>query len=112
MNSRLWKTAAFLTAAGTLALMFIGYPFGFGYLLGCLVSILLYKRIESFWTGVLDSGSAQRGTGFFHFLVNYGMMAGSLLLSALLPEYLNIFACAAGLMLIKFTTIVDMIIHH
>ena len=112
MNARLWKTAAVLTAAGGLILLLINWRLSTGYILGCLVSVLLYKRNESFWTGVLDSGHAVRGTGFLHFLVNYGLMGGSMLISALLPQYLNIFACAAGLMLIKMTTVADVLIHQ
>ena len=97
---------------GTVILLIFGLPLGAGYLLGCLISILLYKRNESFWTSVLDSGHAVKGTGFLHFLVNYGLMAGGLILSALVPDYLNIFACAAGMMLIKLTTVADVVIHH
>ena len=112
MNERLWKTAVVLTGAGVLILLIFGLRFSLGWLLGCVVSVLLYKRNDSFWSSVLDTGEAGRGTGFLHFLVNYGMMAGALLVSAFFPEYLNIFACAAGMMLIKLTTVADVMIHH
>ena len=106
MNERSWKIAWLLTGIGTLS-GFIRISFGVGYLSGCLVGLLLYKRNEVYWSGILDGGRAARGTGFLHFLVNYGMMAALLVLAAFFPEYLNIFACAIGMMVIKFTSLID-----
>lgn len=111
MNRRTWITALVLTAIGSLS-FFVYRPAGLGYLLGCLTAILLYKRNEWFWTGVLDQRSATQWTGFLHFIVNYLMMGGVLVLSALYPQYLNIFACAIGLFLIKITVTIDVLIHR
>ena len=41
---------------------------------------------------------------------NILIMAGVLVLCAVCPEYLNIFACASGMMAIKITSIVDVLI--
>ena len=81
-----------------------------GFALGACGSILLYVRNDRFWSAVLDSGSATKYTGVLHFLVNYGIMAGTLLLSALVPNVFNIFACAIGLMLLKISVIIKEII--
>ena len=84
-----------------------------GFALGAVASVLLYIRNEQFWSGVLDTGTATKYTGIFHFLINYGIMAGVLVLSALKPELFNIFACAVGLLLLKISVIIkETIIKH
>jgi len=107
MTKKSWKIACIVILAGLITLI-VDWRWTTGYMLGCLVAIILYKRNEHFWSGILDTGHAQKGTGFFHFLINYGLMAGVLILSALYPQYLNIFACAIGMMLIKITSVIDM----
>ena len=111
MDQRLWKYACIIAAAG-MCTVFISWRFAAGYLLGCAVCMLNYKRNESFWTGILNIGTAKKGTGFLHFLLNYALMAGSMLLAAFFPQYLNLFGVAAGLMLIKLATIADAVLHH
>lgn len=111
MDRRLWKYACVITVIG-LCTIFISRQVAAGFLLGCAVCLLNYKRNESFWTGILNIGTAKKGTGFLHFLFNYAFMAGSMLLAVFLPQYLNIFGVAAGLMLIKVATIVDAVLHH
>lgn len=111
MTKRTWKTAAVLIVLGTCT-AFVYRPAGFGFLLGSLTAVLLYKRNEHFWTGVLDQRSATQWTGFFHFIINYLLMGGVMVISALKPEYLNIFACAIGLFLIKITVTIDVLIHR
>ena len=99
------RTIAVITCLGLLTgLLDIRYALGFG--LGALASILLYFRNDSFWSDVLDTGTSTKYTGIFHFLINYLIMAGVLLAGAFLPQFFNIFACAAGLMLIKISVIV------
>lgn len=110
MTKRTWITAFILMAVGTCTIL-ISRPVGLGFLLGSLTAVLLYKRNEIFWTGVLNQGSAHQWTGFFHFIVNYALMAGVLVLSALYSDYLNIFACAVGLFLIKITVTADVLLH-
>jgi hypothetical protein len=111
MTKRTWITALVLTLLGTCT-VFIHRPIGFGFLLGSVTAVLLYKRNEWFWTGVLDQRSATQWTGFLHFIINYLLMGGVLVLSALKPEYFNIFACAVGLFLIKITVTIDVLIHR
>jgi hypothetical protein len=56
---------------------------------------------------VLDTGHARRGTGFPHFLINFALMGGLLILSVYNPQVLNIFASAAGLMAVKSAIILN-----
>ena len=92
---------------------FADITYASGYALGCAASVLLYIRNDRFWSGVLDSGSATKYTGIFHFLINYLIMAGVLLVSALYPQFFNIFTCAVGLMLLKISVIIkETILRH
>lgn len=100
MDGKAWKITWVIAAVGLLS-GFIDWRCATGYALGCAIAALLYKRNEGYWNEIVDIGNAKKGTGFSHFLVNYGLMAGSLILCAKLPQYFNIFACAIGLMLIK-----------
>jgi hypothetical protein len=111
MTKRTWTIAAVLMVIGTCTLL-ISRPVGFGFLLGASTAVLLYKRNESYWTSILNQGSATKWTGFFHFIINYALMAGVLLICALKQEYLNIFACAIGLFLIKITVTVDVLVNR
>lgn len=110
MTKRTWITAFILMAVGTCSIL-ISRPAGLGFLLGSLTSVLLYKRNETFWTGILNQQSAHQWTGFPHFVVNYVLIAAVLVLSALCRDYLNIFACAAGLLLIKIAVTIDALLH-
>ena len=38
------------------------------------------------------------------------IMAGVLVICAICPQYLNIFACALGMMAIKITSVIDVLI--
>ncbi|NCB32421.1 MAG: hypothetical protein EOM64_00830 [Erysipelotrichia bacterium] len=102
MDDRTWKITWVIAALGLLS-GFISWRFATGYALGAAVAVLLYKRNEGYWNEVVDMGNARKGTGFTHFLVNYGLMAGALILCAKMPQYFNIFACAIGQMLIKIS---------
>ncbi len=102
MDDRTWKITGVIAALGLLS-GFINWRFATGYALGAAIAVLLYKRNEGYWNGVVDMGNAKKGTGFTHFLVNYALMAGAMILCAKLPQYFNIFACAIGLMLIKIS---------
>ena len=76
MTKRTWITALVLILLGTCS-VFIHRPVGFGWLLGSVTAVLLYKRNEWFWTGVLDQRSATQWTGFLHFIVNYLLMGAN-----------------------------------
>lgn len=99
------KTILILYGIGLLSGL-IRWQYAAGFALGGLASILLYIRNDRFWSGVLDTGTSTKYTGIFHFMVNYLIMAAVLLAGALIPKIFNIFACTAGLMLIKISVIV------
>lgn len=106
MTKRMWHIVWLIIGVG-LCSGLIRYQFASGYLLGCCTALLLYKRIESFWGKVLDRGYSTKRTGIFHFAINYALMAIVLVLCALYPKYLNIFACAIGMMVIKIAATID-----
>lgn len=106
MDQRLWKIAWIVMAAGTAIGLLFGIPYGLGFLAGCLVSVVSYKRNEIFWTGVLKTGTSKAGTGLLHFLGNYALMAGVLYAGIRFPQYLNIFTAALGMMLIKIASVI------
>ncbi len=106
MSARSWKICAVLVCIGTLSAVF-GRQYGLGFFTGAAGGILLYMRNHRFWNDIVDYGTVPKGTGVFHFAVNYGIMAGILILSAKYPRYLNIFTAAAGLMIVKITIVTE-----
>lgn len=106
MSARIWKILGCLCAAGLLS-GFIGIRYAGGFLLGVLGALLLYYRNVTFWNDVLDTGVSEKRTGSLHFVFNYAIMAGVLLLAAFFPDILNIFTAAAGLMIIKAAAVID-----
>lgn len=106
MTRRSWKICMVLMVIGLLSgLIHLRYAAGF--LIGAIVGVVLYLRNDRFWNGVVDIGNAGKGTGIFHFLINYSLMAGVMILAVRIPSYFNIFTCAAGMMIIKFTVIAE-----
>lgn len=110
MKKSTWRIFGGLVIVGLLS-GFLNYTYATGFLLGAVVSAILYLRNDSFWNDVVDTGVAGAGTGSFHFIINYGLMAGSMILCAKFPQYGNIFACAIGLAMVKLALIVDAIIN-
>lgn len=106
MNKRSWKVYGILSGLCLLA-GFFRYQYALGFLLGSAVGLLLYFRNRTFWNDVVDSGFATTGTGSFHFLINYVLMAASLIACAKFPQYLNIFFCTFGLLMIKVSIIIE-----
>ena len=99
-NRGLLKAYVLITLAGCL-LFLLGLPYGLGFLAGDALALIIYEWNVHYWNGVLDTGHAKRGTGFPHFLINFTLMGGLLLLCVYIPAVLNIFASAAGLMAVK-----------
>lgn len=104
-NRGLLKTLAAITLLGCL-LFLAGVPYGLGFLAGDFLAVFIYEWNVRYWNRVLDTGSAKRGTGFPHFLINYALMGGLLLLAVYNSSVLNIFTAAAGLMSVKSAIIV------
>ena len=72
-----------------------------GFLLGAFVSVLLYWRTVQFCETMLQRQHSSVAGTVGHFLFSYVLMALPLLISALAPQWFQIFAAAAGLLLIK-----------
>ena len=110
MNSRSWKFCRIIALIGLLSGL-IHWQYATGFALGACAAVLLYKRNETYWNDVVDMNqNVHKGTGFAHFLVNYAIMAGVLMLGALFPAVLNIYASAIGLTLIKLAVIMENLI--
>lgn len=111
MTERSWKIFRILTCVIAVATLLFDWRMTLGFLLGTGEAYLQYHRTEKFWNGVVDTGSASRGTGYFHFLINYAIMGITLIACALLPKILNIFACAVGMFMIKITSVVEVLVY-
>lgn len=91
----------------TAILLFIEIPFGIGFAAGCLLSMLLLKITEVSWDGMLGRSQVNKGAIFLNFFGKFLMMGLFLYACAKLPKLMNIFAGAAGLMLIKPAIIIS-----
>lgn len=110
MTEKSWKIYKILMIAVSAVTLFINFRWTTGWLLGGLVAMLLYRRIENYWNGILDIGYADKKTGRGNYFTNYLIMAAAMVVCALLPEYLNIFTCALGLMAVKITSVIEILI--
>ncbi len=111
MNERTWKLFYILMIFGAIITIVVDYRIALGYLLGSAEALIHYKRLEKFWNGVIDVGVSHKSTGVMHFTFTFAMMACVLLICAFLPNIFNIYACAVGMLLIKVTTYIDLLIH-
>lgn len=91
-------------------LVLLDYRITTGFIMGALVSVLLYYRNNSFWNDVLDTRVAGKGTGVSHFTINYLLMAIALIVCAVKKEYFNVIACALGVLSIKWAIVLESII--
>lgn len=81
----------------------------YGFLLGSVISMIIYYRTERFCTAILSSQTANKGFMYLNFMINFGMMALTLLICAFKPVLFNIFAAALGLLMTKITIIIHAI---
>lgn len=109
MTERSWKIFRILTCIIAVITLVFDWRMTLGFLLGTGEAYLQYRRTEKFWNGVVDTGTASKGTGYFHFLINYAIMGATLIVCALLPSFLNIYTCALGMFMIKITSVVEVI---
>lgn len=91
-------------------LTLVDYRWTTGFILGALVSVFLYFRNNSFWNDVLDTKVAGKRTGTSHFAINYLIMAITLIVCAKNQGYLNVIACALGIMSIKWAIVLQTIV--
>ncbi len=110
MNKNTWRIFYILMVVGTVVPVFINYRISLGFLLGSIESLVHYKRLESFWNEVIDARVSHKTTGLGHFAITFAMMGAVLLICAFLPNIFNIYACAIGMLLVKITTYVDLLL--
>lgn len=110
MSQRAWKIFYILMGLGTIIPLCIDFRISLGFLLGSVEALVHYKRLESFWNGIMDVGVSNKHTGVMHFGFTFALMAGVLLICAFFQNIFNIFACAVGMILVKITTYIDMLI--
>lgn len=96
-----------LTAGLTFAFLFIDLSVSLGFLFGSIVSLIMMRRTERFCTMLLSSRSANKGLMALNFMINFGLMALTLIICALKPDFLNIFGAAMGLLSVKLTIILN-----
>ncbi|MBR3311748.1 MAG: hypothetical protein IKG15_08030 [Solobacterium sp.] len=106
MTERNWKVFGFVVLAGA-CFGLLDFRFAAGFLLGAIGAVLMYKRIEAYCDSVIQANYASSKTAFFGFMINYAIMAGVLVLSALYRNVFNIFFAAAGLMSIKIAVVAE-----
>lgn len=112
MNKQELKISYIVLVVMSVGLFFLDWRYTTGYLLGGSVSYLLYRRNERFCDTVLSNQATNKWGTFFHFLNNYALMAIVLLLGVFLPDYINIFAVALGLFLLKTAVIINVFVHR
>ena len=100
MNKNTWRIFYILMVVGTVVPVFINYRISLGFLLGSIESLVHYKRARV----------SHKTTGLGHFAITFAMMGAVLLICAFLPNIFNIYACAIGMLLVKITTYVDLLL--
>jgi hypothetical protein len=109
VNKRIRKVFLGICIIGLLTGL-IHVSWGLGFALGAALSVLLWKRNESFWNSTVSTGQVGKGTGLGHFTLNYGIMAGAMILCVFAPEWLNVITCAIGLTACKMAVIFESVI--
>ena len=110
MKKRSWKLLVILTVVAALITILFDFRITAGFVLGSVLSVVLYKRNESYWGEILDIGTTAGSKYGLHFLVNMIIMAAPMVFAALYPQYMNIFAAAVGLLMIKITLTIEVLL--
>ena len=102
MNKRIY-----LISTGCISLIFLifGSKYALGFMIGALVSLLNYNRIDRMCTSILSDKVDNKKKVFLSFMLNYLFMAITLALCAIKSDRLNIFTAALGLMMTKIVII-------
>lgn len=98
--------------AGCLVTLFIDWRIAVGYLTGSLLAVLLYHRNDVYWSEILEAGTPKGSRYGFHFLINMAIMAVPMILAALYPQVMNIFAVAVGLMMVKISVVAETLVYR
>lgn len=110
MEKRNWKIFAVLTVLIAAVTVFFDWRMTLGFLLGAGVSVGTYFLTEHFCDVALSLQSSGGTMG--HFMLNYMIWAAVLVLCAKLPQFLNILACALGLVMIKISLFAGELLHR
>lgn len=105
-----WKLLKILTILISLITIVFNWRWTIGFLVGTGMCLLLYRRNETYWSDILDSGTTKGSRYMFHFAINFLLMALPMVLAALFPQIMNIFAVALGLLMIKITVTVEVLL--
>lgn len=110
MRTNSWKLFRILTILISLVTVIFNWRWTTGYLAGTAMSILVYYRTDTYWSDILDSGTTKGSRYMLHFAINFLLMALPMLVAALFPQMMNIFAAALGLLMIKITVTVEVLL--
>lgn len=110
MQKETWKLFALLSVCIEIVLLVIKWTFGLGYLVGVVMCFILYKRNEVYWTDILDAREKVGYAYLGHYFINLLCMAVPMVLAALYPNVLNIFTVALGLLMIKITVTIEVLL--
>lgn len=105
MTNRTWKIFVILSTVIAFIFLIFNWRWMTGFLLGCTASAFAYKNTESYVDRTI-SARMPAGTAF-HLMLNYAIWTVVLIVSAVLPQYLNILTCAFGLFMIRTALIID-----
>ena len=110
MCTNSWKLFRILTILISLVTAVFNWRWTTGFLAVTAMCILLYYRTDTYWSDILDSGTTKGSRYMFHFAINFLLMALPMVLAALFPQIMNIFAAALGLLMIKITVTVEVLL--
>ncbi|MBQ7888793.1 MAG: hypothetical protein IJ356_03450 [Erysipelotrichaceae bacterium] len=107
MSRGLMKRCLIVTILFCLLTVWIDIRIALGFLLGAVGSVVLYLRSVVFCDIILSEKSTRHLKTFGRFMQSYAIMAIVLIISAVKPELFNVFASAAGLLMVKFCLILE-----
>ena len=107
MSRGLMKRCLIVTILFCLITVWIDIRIALGFLLGAVGSVVLYLRSVVFCDIILSEKSTRHLKTFGRFMQSYAIMAIVLIISAVKPELFNVFASAAGLLMVKFCLILE-----
>ena len=107
MGRGLMKRCLIVTILFCLLTVWIDIRIALGFLLGAVGSVVLYLRSVVFCDIILSEKSTRHLKTFGRFMQSYAIMAIILILSVVKSELFNVFASAAGLLVVKVCLILE-----